>query len=106
MDITLGAGSAETLVWDGEQYALGVAVETSRSNFDLWAMHIGVNGDVGDRLFVGRTTGDRPDFALFTTSDRLLAAYPRISFEAPYDGVTRIFVREPAAPIRSRAIQH
>jgi hypothetical protein len=106
LDITLGAGSAESVIWDGKQFALGVAVETSRSNFDLWAMHVGVNGDVRDRLFIGRTTGDSPAFALFTANDRLLAAYPRLSFEAPYDGVTRIFVRQPAAPIRSRAIQH
>lgn len=106
VDITLGAGSAESLVWDGELYALGVAVETSQSNFDLSAMHVGMNGDVQDRLFIGRTTGDSPEFALFTTSGHLLAAYPRISFEPIYGGVTRIFIREPAAAIRVRATQH
>jgi hypothetical protein len=105
LDITLAAGSAESLVWDGEQYALGVAV-TSPSNFDLWAMHVGGNGDIRDHLLIGRTIGDAPEFALFTASGHLFAAYPRISFEPIYGGVTRIFVREPAALIRSRAIQH
>ncbi len=106
MDITPGTGSAESMVWDGERFALGVAVETSPSNFDLWATHVGVNDGVRDRLFIGRTTGDSPEFALFTTSGPVLAAYPRISFEPAYGGVTRIFIREPIAVIRGRATRH
>ena len=97
-------GLVEDLVWDGSAYDL--AFYTGRPNYrigDLAVVRLSPSGQPIETLVISATADDDRSASLVPIGNgRVLAAYTRVAFEPPYEGVERAFVNVPR-PARGRA---
>jgi hypothetical protein len=98
-------GLVADLVWDGAAYDL--AFYTGRPYYnsvgDLAAARLRSSGEPIETLVISATAEDDRSASLVPIGNgRVLAAYTRVAFETPYEGVERAFVSTPR-PVRGRA---
>ena len=98
------AGRVTDLVWDGAAYDL--AFYTGRPFYgigNLAAARLRPSGEPIETLVISATAEDDRSASLVPIGNgRVLAAYTRVAFESPYEGVERAFIA-PLRPSRTRA---
>jgi len=105
-EVQLRTGTLQDVVWDGSAYDLAFSsVRPSPYDIggDLALLRLRSSGQPIETLSISATPDDDRSASLVPIGNgRVLAAYTRVAFESPYDGVERAFVNVPR-PARGRA---
>jgi hypothetical protein len=88
-------GTMRDLIWDGAAYDVAFSTGGSGVPGDVAMVRLRATGQPIETMVISATDDDRSASLVPIPDGRILAAYTRVAFEEPYDGVERAFVASP-----------
>ncbi len=105
--VVLANGTASSIVWDSNRYAVAYESKRSDHSSDALLTHLGSAGNPlpRDQMIISATPDDETSPRLVSIGGgNITASYIRVATEPLYGGVARAFVRDPI-PVRSRPVR-